>query len=701
MASKRWRSRRIRTILSENFDSDSEYEILESTVSPNPCGTSLQQIQVPIPDTTGELFETQASFDSNSWDIDCYDDFSISSQMHCDNNDSVSMDDYSCTDEVDSIEEDIRNWSCAHNITSVALSELLIILRNHIPSLPMDSRTLFRARGVTPESSTKIIGSGKYVHFGVASGIRYVLSNCPSLTSDPMDEISLVINVDGVPLFSSSVSGFWVILGAIQNVLDSVFLIGTYFGPSKPQSSNDFLQDLIKELKEIRGVVDDAFNRTVILKWIVCDLPAKKFVKNTTGSSGYFSCDNCTTRGEYNSMSRTVVFPEQRAPRRTDEAFRSRAQEEHHHQIPSEFESISFDMVNGFPLDSLHVLYKGVGLKLLVMLHSGPLNFRLSSSNQKEMTNLLKRICQYVPSDFQRRPRAFQHIKLWKATEVRFFVIYLIPLVLPRFITDPVVMDTFLCFHLICILLNCEHVISDQDNILEQLTKVFYERAGQLIGKGFYSPSVHSLLHLAENYRNFGAVEKFSSFMFENFNRYIKKNVRSPHLPLEQLAKRVTEKGPCLGRQRSSTSRVTSYPAASCPYVSLKPIVPNTLKDCYEFRRIRINSSIKLCLTLRDSFFTMKDNSHKLVACKLVNILHRPVDDTFFLLHRAFRSCENYYEVPIQSSSLGIFRLRHLLPTLKLCSPHSVHAKLFVFPKDTANEEQGVWYASSLLHSLF
>lgn len=69
-------------------------------------------------------------------------------------------------------------------------------------------------------------------------------------------EIKILINVDGLPIFSKSTcKQFWVILGMIRGIpgLENVpFIIGIYYGVKKPTSGpNNFLRALVNDLKEV------------------------------------------------------------------------------------------------------------------------------------------------------------------------------------------------------------------------------------------------------------------------------------------------------------------------------------------------------------------------------------------------------------------------------------------------------------------
>jgi len=63
-----------------------------------------------------------------------------------------------------------------------------------------------------------------------------------------------------------------------------------------------------------------------------------------------------------------------------------------------------------------------------------------------------------------------------------------------------------------------------------------------LYGEGMLVYNVHGLIHLAGDVRRFGTLDKFSAFPFENALKRIKKLVRKPSLPLQQLTDRLFEK---------------------------------------------------------------------------------------------------------------------------------------------------------------
>ena len=62
-----------------------------------------------------------------------------------------------------------------------------------------------------------------------------------------------------------------------------------------------------------------------------------------------------------------------------------------------------------------------------------------------------------------------------------------------------------------------------------------------LYGFTFLSFNFHNLIHLAEDSELYGNLQNFSAFSFESYLGYVKKLVRTPHKPLAQVARRVSE----------------------------------------------------------------------------------------------------------------------------------------------------------------
>jgi hypothetical protein len=81
--------------------------------------------------------------------------------------------------------------------------------------------------------------------------------------------------VDGLPLFKSSSTEFWPILGLIKESSAKPFTIGLYCGKGKPVDMSDFLRDFLNELQHLlsNGFKYQNTFMKVVIDCFVCDAP--------------------------------------------------------------------------------------------------------------------------------------------------------------------------------------------------------------------------------------------------------------------------------------------------------------------------------------------------------------------------------------------------------------------------------------------
>lgn len=272
---------------------------------------------------------------------------------HIDENEGVNMasvlDDSESDTESESdptsLEDDLATWAAEQKITHVALNSLLDILRQHSLNLPKDSRTLLGTMRLNPEIQDK--AGGQYYHFGLLKSITEVLHQNIDILSS-IDTLELQVNIDGLPLFKSSATQFWPILGTLQNIRqEEPVTIGLFCGTCKPTSLTEYLEDFIAEVNELaNGFEFEGVTLTLQLSSMVCDAPARAFLKNVKGHTGYHGCEKCTEDGVY--QENRMTFPRSDLPRRTNESFRNKTDSDHHRGV-SPLEETSLDMVSGFP----------------------------------------------------------------------------------------------------------------------------------------------------------------------------------------------------------------------------------------------------------------------------------------------------------------------------------------------------------------
>lgn len=138
----------------------------------------------------------------------------------------------------------LRAWAVEYNVSHMALTFLLKLLRKegHI-ELPKASRTLLR----TPKNvKVTNIGKGRYWYRSLKDKLSDVceMIKCPSV-------LKLSIHIDGLPPYRSSKLEFWPIQCSIKGVNIKPFFVGLHLGRSKPTSVEMFLRSLLDNLHDL------------------------------------------------------------------------------------------------------------------------------------------------------------------------------------------------------------------------------------------------------------------------------------------------------------------------------------------------------------------------------------------------------------------------------------------------------------------
>lgn len=216
--------------------------------------------------------------------------------------------------------EQFIGWLCEYNITHRATAALLKILKhvniNELQDLPLDPRTLLN----TPKNTVvREVPPGRYFHYGLRNALIDTLKTID--LSRIQKNIEININIDGLPLAKSSKSQFYPILGEIFPKIAEPFVIGAYHGYNKPACPNLFLKEFIKEYIFLHenGFEFNEMYFQITIRCVVCDSPARSFVKCIKACNGYFGCSKCMQEGDYSNH--RMLFLDINANLRTDENF--------------------------------------------------------------------------------------------------------------------------------------------------------------------------------------------------------------------------------------------------------------------------------------------------------------------------------------------------------------------------------------------
>ena len=182
--------------------------------------------------------------------------------------------------------ERLQAISAYHNLTHAAINSILALLRDlGIQGLPKDARTLM-GTDQTPPDSAKF----HYIKDALVKGINLQTSTGFNF---PDNTVKLELSIDGIPVFKSPPTGFWPILCRVIGANDPYpFLCGAYCGgskdSSKPKTVDEYLTPVIDDILRLQeeGIQINRQRYNVKLERVVCDVPARAFVKRTKGHTG-------------------------------------------------------------------------------------------------------------------------------------------------------------------------------------------------------------------------------------------------------------------------------------------------------------------------------------------------------------------------------------------------------------------------------
>lgn len=293
----------------------------------------------------------------------------------------------------------IAQWALQHNIPRNALTDLLKILSPY-HSLPLDSRTLMETKSCIGIKPMKDIygGNGDYVYHGLQSQIIKILEIAPEVVTEN-DVIELMFNVDGIPLFRSSLKQFWPVLCAVTvgGNVSKPFVVSIYCGSSKPATPDLLLTDLVNELITITeaGITFCGRHLCVRIKGFICDAPARAFIKCTKGHTAYYGCERCEQKGA--RIDNKIVFPEMNAKKRSDDAFVSQEQEQHHKPgVLSPLLPLKIGLISQVPLEYMHLLCLGAMRRMLLHWLRGHRNVKVSMRVVDAISTDLQHLANHV-----------------------------------------------------------------------------------------------------------------------------------------------------------------------------------------------------------------------------------------------------------------------------------------------------------------
>jgi len=245
--------------------------------------------------------------------------------------------------------EHVARWVNQHHIPHAAVSDLLSLLHPYHSDLLLAAKTILHTKS---KIEIKIVSGGENYYFGLAHWVELLLDS--GIHEYAGKCLTVHVNIDGIPLYHSSSACLWPILCSIRELKGSVFPVALYCSSHKPKSLEEYLHDFIQEMQSLTqfGFSHNGKMYNVHLGAIICDAPARTFIKCVKGHGGYNCCERCIQHGEW--LHGKIVLCDLDAPLGTNACFVSMVNADHHVGI-SAFSELQCGMATDFPLDPMHL----------------------------------------------------------------------------------------------------------------------------------------------------------------------------------------------------------------------------------------------------------------------------------------------------------------------------------------------------------
>lgn len=165
----------------------------------------------------------------------------------------------------------------------------------------------------------------------------------------------------------------------------------------------------------------------------------------------------------------------------------------------------------------------------------------------------------------------------------------------------------------------------------------YCEHFSELYGKEFLSYNVHAAVHLADESRTHGVLDNVSCFVFKNYLGRIKKLLRKPDAPVQQVVKRLLEMSVRTpATRRTGLQKPHHDGPVPCNYTSYR-----------QFEEFH-GTACTVSLNLKDSCVLI-DGKPAVVR----NFLQHA--DEWLVVYQLFSDFQCFFNYPLPSDHLRIF----------------------------------------------
>ncbi|KAG0445238.1 hypothetical protein HPB47_017983 [Ixodes persulcatus] len=368
-------------------------------------------------------------------------------------------------------------------------------------------------------------------------------------------DLTLTVNTDGSPVFTSSGASVWPIQFTVNELpvpqrFQVSVLAGLWFGKGHPNMTL-FFGKFVEGVKSMQPVTwqhegTEHSSRAYILCCCV-DAPARASVQNMVLFNGYYGCPWCLIKGDYVDGSLRFLSFEDARGRTSAGVLRDMKLALESSLVINGYKGPSpavglpdFDLVWGFTVEYMHAVLLGVIRQITeILLSSVNSNERFYIGSPSSVAALDRRLLSITPPHcVTRLPRSLATRSNWKASEWRHWLLYYcLPCTLgilhPRYWS-----------HLAKLvegvhLLLREELTSSSIDRADALLRTFVASTATLYKDQAMTFNIHQMLHLAEAARQMGPLWGHSAFVFESGNGRLVKLVTGANGVPSQIVERV------------------------------------------------------------------------------------------------------------------------------------------------------------------
>jgi hypothetical protein len=452
--------------------------------------------------------------------------------------------------------------------------------------------------------------------------------------------------------------------------LQKIVCIGIYVSEnSKSQKQPEehiFLDRFVKEMSHIlnNGINIDERKVDVKLNAFVCDTLSRIDLKKIVTHNSHNACERCSQFGGY--AGGHVCLLDTNAPLRSDDDFKNKADITHHKpgNLPI-ITNLNVGMVSSFVLDYMHNCCLGVTKRLLVRWKGSrkyETKCHLDNYTQNKFSETIDLLAKSIPREFNRKcDGGLKTISHWKASEFRLFLLYTGMVALKNILPSRMYKH-FLHFSFSLRLLLADNQECNIKSIRSLLIN-FVLNSQKIYGNSFVSINVHSIIHLPDDYMNFGSLDSVSCFPFESYlGQYVKGQLTGRNQALKQICRHLS-----VQNQKSPVTKVYK----------------NNLKT-KNGKQFYHNNFLVHCAADIDRDNCIMVKSGEIMVIKEVKGIRFNA--------AVFRTCIPLVNDPIDSRSVGVFQVSNKVPIEDVLIAN-IHCKMIILPMD--NEHVAI----KLLHT--